>query len=40
LKLVVRTAQAKGYSNDQLQRLCQTRAATLRAKADEIEQMA
>jgi hypothetical protein len=40
MRRMLRTAQAKGYSQDQLRRLCQTRAATLRAKADEIGRMA
>jgi hypothetical protein len=39
MRTILRTAEAKGYTQDQLRRLCERRAATLRAKADEIEQM-
>ncbi len=40
MRRMLRTAQAKGYSQDQLRGLCRIRAATLRARADEIERMA
>ncbi len=40
MRRMLRTAQAQGYSQDQLRGPCQIRASTLRARADEIERMA